>query len=88
MNLMKAGRASMKEDLLRFNNRQKFVVFDFETCSLNLASKNNALATRIYCISHKKIEEHNYFIKWENYPYPMKLKKLQISTKQNIKNGR
>ena len=68
----------MKEDLLRFNNRQKFVVFDFETCSLNLASKNNKPWQLAYIVyqGDKKIEEHNYFIKWENLPISDEAKKI------------
>ena len=31
----------MKDNLLRFNNKQKYILFDFETCSLNLGSLDN-----------------------------------------------
>ena len=31
----------MKEDLLRFNKKQKYLFFDFETCCLNLGSLDN-----------------------------------------------
>ena len=29
------------EDLLRFKKNQKYMVFDFETCNLNLVSEEN-----------------------------------------------
>ena len=31
----------MNEDLLRFKKNQKYIFFDFETCSLNLGSLSN-----------------------------------------------
>lgn len=60
----------MKEHLLRFNKKQKFLVFDFETCSLNLASKNNKpwqLAYAAYEGDNIK-DQRNIYIKWENLP--------------------
>ena len=41
----------MIEKLARFDNKQKSVVFDFETCSLNLVSTENKpwqLAFQVY----------------------------------------
>lgn len=57
----------MKENLLRFKNSQKYIVFDFETCNLNLASSNNKpwqLAFNVYD-SNKLIDAQDYFIKWD-----------------------
>ena len=58
---------TMKEELLRFKNKQKYMVFDFETCSLNLCNKNNKpwQVGFILCEGDKIIEEHDYLIKWD-----------------------
>lgn len=58
----------MKEELLRFNNRQKFMVFDFETCNLNLCSKENKpwQVGFIICQGDKIQKEHDFLIKWDN----------------------
>lgn len=58
----------MREDLLRFRKKQKYIVFDFETCNLNLASTNNKpwqLAFNIYD-SDRLLESKDYFIKWDD----------------------
>ncbi|MAG59393.1 hypothetical protein CMO96_01200 [Candidatus Woesebacteria bacterium] len=58
----------MKENLLRFNKKQKYLVFDFETCSLNLASPDNKpwqLAFMAY-EGDKLIESADYYIHWDN----------------------
>jgi DNA polymerase III epsilon subunit-like protein len=56
----------MKEGLLRFDKKQKYVVFDFETCNLNLVSKDNKpwqLAFLVY-EGDKLIESNDYYIYW------------------------
>jgi DNA polymerase III epsilon subunit-like protein len=58
----------MKEKLLRFDNSQKYMVFDFETCNLNLVSKDNKpwqLAFLIYQ-GEKLIESNDYYIHWDD----------------------
>ena len=58
----------MIEKLARFDRNQKSMVFDFETCSLNLASKSNKpwqLAFQIY-EGDKLIESNDYYIFWED----------------------
>jgi len=58
----------MNEELLRFKKDQKYVVFDFETCSLNLVSEDNKpwqLAFMVYKGS-KLIESHDYYIHWDD----------------------
>ena len=58
----------MNEDLLRFNNKQKYLVFDFETCSLNLTSTDNKpwqLAFQVY-EGNNLIESNDYYIYWED----------------------
>ena len=54
----------MIEKLARFDNSQKSVVFDFETCSLNLVSPENKpwqLAFQVY-EGDKLIESNDYYI--------------------------
>lgn len=56
------------EDLLRFRKNQKYMVFDFETCNLNLVSKENKpwqLAFLIY-EGDKLIESNDYYVHWDN----------------------
>jgi DNA polymerase III epsilon subunit-like protein len=58
----------MKEKLLRFDNSQRYMVFDFETCNLNLVSKDNKpwqLAFLIY-EGEKLIESNDYYIQWDD----------------------
>lgn len=58
----------MIEKLTRFDRSQKSMVFDFETCSLNLTSESNKpwqLAFEIY-EGDKLIESNDYHIFWED----------------------
>lgn len=58
----------MKEELLRFKNKQKYMVFDFETCNLNLCNKNNKpwQLGFILCEGEKVIKEFDFLIKWDD----------------------
>jgi DNA polymerase III epsilon subunit-like protein len=59
----------MKEKLLRFNKKQKYLVFDFETCNLNLTSTENKpwqLAFAAY-EGDKLIESCDYYIHWDDF---------------------
>ena len=58
----------MNEDLLRFNNQQKYLVFDFETCNLNLCSTDNKpwQLAFLVCQGNKVLEEYDYYIYWED----------------------
>lgn len=56
------------KNLIRFNKDKKFLVFDYETCNLNLVSKDNKpwqLAFLI-CSSSNILEKHNYLLKWDD----------------------
>ena len=58
----------MIEKLARFDRNQKTMVFDFETCNLNLTSASNKpwqLAFEIY-EGNKLIESNDYHIFWED----------------------
>jgi DNA polymerase III epsilon subunit-like protein len=54
-------------ELLRFNKSQKYMIFDFETCSLNLGSlENKPWQLAFLIIENDKIKEScNYWIKWD-----------------------
>lgn len=58
----------MKDSLLRFKKNQKYMVFDFETCNLNLCSLDNKpwQLGFIICHGNKVVEEHDYLIKWDD----------------------
>jgi len=59
---------NMKDELLRFKKNQKYMVFDFETCNLNLCSLNNKpwQAGFIICKGDEVIEEFDFLIKWDS----------------------
>jgi DNA polymerase III alpha subunit (gram-positive type) len=56
------------EDLLRFKKNQKYLVFDFETCNLNLVSEDNKPWQLAFLVYHgdKLIESNDYYIYWED----------------------
>lgn len=58
----------MKENLLRFNNDQKYMIFDFETCSLNLGSLSNKPWQLAFALAKGKqiYKKFNYLIKWDD----------------------
>jgi DNA polymerase III alpha subunit (gram-positive type) len=58
----------MSDNLLRFKNTQKYLIFDFETCSLNLGSPNNKPWQLSFLITEgRKIKERfNYLIEWDD----------------------
>lgn len=57
----------MNEDLLRFKKDQKYIIFDFETCNLNLASLDNKPWQLAFLVAqgNKILEKHDYYIDWE-----------------------
>ena len=58
----------MKEDLLRFNHKQKYILFDFETCSLNLGSTDNKPWQLSFLLAQgKKVtQKKDFYIQWED----------------------
>ena len=68
----------MNEDLLRFNDKQKYLVFDFETCNLSLSSKDNKpwQLAFLVCQGNKVIEEHDYYIYWDDLKISKDAKKI------------
>jgi len=58
----------MKENLLRFNKKQKYLVFDYETCNLNLVSNQNKPWQLAYILfqGDKILEQKDYLLSWKN----------------------
>jgi len=58
----------MRENLLRFNKKQKYLVFDFETCGLNLGSlRNKPWQLAFITIEEGRIQEKmDYWLKWDD----------------------
>ena len=56
----------MKEHLLRFQYKQKYLVFDYETCGLNLGSLDNKPWQLAFLLCEGKaiIERHNFWLHW------------------------
>lgn len=59
----------MDANLLRFNYHQKYLVFDFETCNVNLIHNNFPWQLAfLLCEGFDIKESHNFYIKWPNLP--------------------
>tara|TARA_R110001592_G_scaffold32260_3_gene113132 strand:+ start:6525 stop:7172 length:648 start_codon:yes stop_codon:yes gene_type:complete len=58
----------MKETLLRFQKKQKYLFFDYETCNLNLISGHNKPWQLAFMVIEggKITEEKDYWLKWED----------------------
>ena len=54
------------EELLRYNFKQRYIVFDTETEGLNLITSKPWQIAWIECEGKKVIKKHNRFIKWDN----------------------
>jgi DNA polymerase III epsilon subunit-like protein len=58
----------MKESLLRFKNDQKYIFFDYETCNLNLLSKDNKPWQLAFLVmqNNKVIDQADYLVSWDD----------------------
>lgn len=56
----------MNADLLRFNQKQKYLVIDTETEGLNLVSSRPWQVSWLVCQGDKILEEHDIYVKWQN----------------------
>lgn len=58
----------MNENLLRFNKKQKYLFFDFETCCLNLGSLDNKPWQLGFIVieNGKVTQKRDYWIKWDD----------------------
>jgi len=56
----------MKESLLRFKKNQKYLLFDYETCNLNLTTNNKPWQLAFLVIEGGKVKEKkDYWLKWD-----------------------
>ena len=58
----------MKEQLLRFKKKQKYLIFDYETCNLNLIAGDNKPWQLAFMAveGDRVIEQKDYWLKWDN----------------------
>ena len=57
----------MKESLLRFKKNQKYLLFDYETCNLNLVFYNKPWQLAFLVVENNKIvESKDYWLKWDD----------------------
>lgn len=58
----------MKEGLLRFKTNQKYLFFDYETCHLNLTSKENKPWQLAFLLTqgNEVLEKADYWLKWKD----------------------
>ncbi len=64
--------------MLRYNKKQKYICFDFETCNLNLLSLDNKPWQLSYLIAEGKrvISEHDCYIYWEDLKLSEEARKI------------
>lgn len=60
----------MNEDLLRFNENQKYIVFDFETCNANTNTLTNIAwqLGLLICEGSKILKTEIFYLRWPNLP--------------------
>ncbi|MDA1237335.1 MAG: exonuclease domain-containing protein [Proteobacteria bacterium] len=60
----------MNNHLLRFDKNKNYVIFDYETCGLNLASLNNKPWQLAYLVikNDEIIEKNDFYLKWDSLP--------------------
>lgn len=56
----------MKENLLRFNKNQRYLIFDTETEGLNLINSRPWQVAWILAEGDKILEKHDLYIRWED----------------------
>jgi DNA polymerase III epsilon subunit-like protein len=58
----------MKESLLRFKKDQKYLIFDYETCNLNLVSTENKPWQLAFMLvqDQRVVDEADYVLSWKN----------------------
>ena len=65
---LRAGKKQMKEKLLRFRKDQKYLIFDYETCNLNLVAGDNKPWQLAFIVAQgdKVLEKQDYWLKWDD----------------------
>ena len=72
----------MKEKLLRFQNEQKYLLFDYETCNLNLISGNKPWQLAFMVVEKNKIvDQKDYWLKWDDLEVSPEAAKITGFTK-------
>ena len=58
----------MKEKLLRFRKKQKYLIFDYETCNLNLIAGDNKPWQLAFIATEgdKILDQQDYWLKWDD----------------------
>lgn len=78
------------DNLLRFNNKQKYIIIDWESNGLNLIYSKPWQLSWIVCDSKEVLSEHDYFIKWDNFTISDEVAKINhfnwITYKQRAQN--
>ena len=79
----------MNNKLLRFNKKKKYVVFDYETCGLNLASLENKPWQLAFLVikDNKVVEKNDYYLKWDHLPISADAKRI-TGFKKSVYNKR
>ena len=76
----------MKESLLRFNKKQKYLFFDYETCNLNLVSANKPWQLAFMAAEGDKIlEQKDYWLKWDELEVSPEAAKITGFTQKKYK---
>jgi DNA polymerase III epsilon subunit-like protein len=65
-----ANPSNFGENLLRFKKDQKFLLYDTETCNLNLVSRKNVPWEYAWmlCTQKEILEEQEYLVQWDDIP--------------------
>jgi len=74
---LKVGVEIVKK-LFRFNQKQKFILFDYETCGLNLCSQENKPWQLAFLVAdqNKIFEKKDFYLKWDNINISEEAKKV------------
>jgi DNA polymerase III epsilon subunit-like protein len=58
----------MNEELLRFNKNQKYLIFDYETCNLNLNHRGNKPWQLGFLLAqgNRVLEKHDFYLGWDD----------------------
>ena len=76
----------MKESLLRFKKKQKYLLFDYETCNLNLVAGNKPWQLAFMAVEGDKIlEQKDYWLKWDKLKVSPEAAKITGFTEKKYK---
>ncbi len=80
----------MNENLLRFKKNQKFLVFDYETCNLNLSSYENKpwQIGFIICQGSKVLKKFDLLISWDELNVSAEAARITNFSKERYDKGK